>query len=61
MTKKTVAVLGAGGAQASGVLRGLGRAPEDLVILACDRRFREPVTVRAGEQKVEVIEFDLVA
>lgn len=61
MTKKTVAVLGAGGAQASGVLRGLGRAPEDLVILACDRRFREPVTVRAGEQKVELIEFDLVA
>ncbi|WP_053385986.1 saccharopine dehydrogenase family protein [Leucobacter japonicus] len=61
MSKKTIAVLGAGGAQASGVLRGLGRAPEDVRILACDRQFRTPDNTRAGEQEVELIDFDLIA
>lgn len=61
MSKKTIAVLGAGGAQASGVLRGLGRAPEELRILACDRQFQSPESIRAGAQEIELLEFDLIA
>lgn len=61
MSKKTIAVLGAAGAQASGLLRGLGRAPVDLRILCCDRAFKSPDQIRAGEQEVVLVEFDLLA
>lgn len=59
MSNPTVVVLGAGGAQASGVLRGLGRSDAGLRLICCDREFRSPV--EAGTQEVELVEFDLLA
>lgn len=61
MGKPTVVVLGAGGAQASGLLRGLGRSATDLHLICCDRKFREGVVIEAGAQEIELVEFDLLA
>lgn len=61
MSEKRVAILGAGGAQASGVLRGLGRSNEELRIIACDRTFRNPESIAAGEHPIELETFDLMA
>lgn len=61
MSKPTIVVLGAGGAQASGVLRGLGRAPMPLRLICCDRAFRDGRAVTAGAQDVTQVEFDLMA
>lgn len=61
MSKKSVAVLGAAGAQASGVLRGLGRTAMPLRIVACDRAFADPSRIVAGEQEIERHTFDLIA
>ncbi|RNM11804.1 saccharopine dehydrogenase family protein [Nocardioides pocheonensis] len=61
MSKPTVVVLGAGGAQASGVLRGLGRSSTPMRIVSCDREFRDGRVVTAGAQEVTQVEFDLMA
>ena len=61
MSKPTVVVLGAGGAQASGLLRGLGRSATDMRIVCCDRAFRDDVPTAVGTQEVERREFDLMA
>jgi len=61
MSKPTVVVLGAGGAQASGVLRGLGRSSTPLRIVCCDRVFRDGGAVTAGAHEVIQVEFDLMA
>jgi saccharopine dehydrogenase-like NADP-dependent oxidoreductase len=61
MSKPTVVVLGAGGAQASGLLRGLGRSSGDLKVVACDRAFRNRSAVVAGAHEIEHVEFDLMA
>lgn len=61
MSKPTVVVLGAAGAQASGLLRGLGRSATELRILCCDRAFRDDATPDVGTQEVERHEFDLMA
>lgn len=61
MTKPTVVVLGAGGAQASGLLRGLGRSNQPMRVVCCDRAFKERSSVVAGDHEVEHLEFDLVA
>lgn len=58
---KKIAVLGANGAQASGVLRGLGRSDEDISIMACDRAFPHPEEIISGTHPVELREFDLIA
>lgn len=60
MTKATVVVLGAAGAQASGLLRGFERTATELRLVLCDRDFREQHLL-VGEQEVEQIEFDLLA
>lgn len=54
-------VLGAGGAQASGLLRGLGRSATELRLICCDRQFREDMVIEAGGQEVHLVEFDLLA
>ena len=61
MSKPTVVVLGAGGAQASGLLRGLGRSATEMRIVCCDRAFRDDVPTAVGTQEVERREFDLMA
>ncbi|MGO4246198.1 saccharopine dehydrogenase family protein [Paenarthrobacter sp. RAF54_2] len=61
MGKPTVVVLGAGGAQASGLFRGLGRSATKLRLICCDRRFRDDWVIEAGNQEVKQIEFDLLA
>lgn len=60
MSKPTVVVLGAGGAQASGVLRGLGRSSTTLRIVCCDRAFPAGRAVTAGAHEVVQVEFDLM-
>jgi hypothetical protein len=60
MSKPTVVVLGAGGAQASGVLRGLGRSSTPMRIVCCDRAFRDGTAMTAGVQEVTQVEFDLM-
>lgn len=61
MSKPTVVVLGAAGAQASGVLRGFGRSATEMRLVCCDREFRDGVTLEAGEQEVVLEQFDLIA
>jgi saccharopine dehydrogenase-like NADP-dependent oxidoreductase len=61
MGKPTVVVLGAGGAQASGLLRGLGRSTTPMRIVCCDRTFRDGRALTAGAQEVTQVEFDLMA
>lgn len=61
MGKPTVVVLGAGGAQASGLIRGLGRSATELRLICCDRRFRDDLVIEAGNQEVHQVEFDLLA
>jgi hypothetical protein len=61
MSKPTVVVLGAGGAQASGLLRGLGRSATEMRVVCCDRAFRDDVPTAVGTQEVERREFDLMA
>jgi hypothetical protein len=61
MSKPTVVVLGAGGAQASGLLRGLGRSSTPMRIVCCDRAFPDGRAVTAGAQEVIQVEFDLLA
>jgi len=61
MNTATVAVLGAGGAQASGVLRGFARFEGNLKVLCCDRQFRADFVDDVGQHAVERREFDLVA
>ncbi|MCG2621851.1 saccharopine dehydrogenase NADP-binding domain-containing protein [Arthrobacter sp. I2-34] len=61
MSKPTVVVLGAGGAQASGLIRGLGRSATELRLICCDRRFRNDTVIEAGNQEVQQVEFDLLA
>src|SRR5689334_5034494 len=61
MSKPTVVVLGAAGAQASGLLRGLGRSTTAIRVVCCDRSFSDPSSIVAGQQEVEHIEFDLMA
>lgn len=61
MGKPTIVVLGAGGAQASGLIRGLGRSSTKLRLICCDRQFRDGFTVEAGSHEVQQVEFDLLA
>lgn len=61
MSKPTVVVLGAAGAQASGLLRGFGRCGHELRLILCDRAFRDEVPAEAGTQEVEKVAFDLLA
>ena len=61
MSKPTVAVLGAAGAQASGLLRGFARSPEPMRLTLCDRVFRADQWAEVGAHDVERIEFDLLA
>lgn len=61
MSKPTVVVLGAGGAQASGLIRGLGRSATELRLICADRRFRDDTVIDAGNQEVQEVEFDLLA
>lgn len=61
MTKPTVVVLGAAGAQASGLLRGLGRSAGPMRVMCCDRSFKDRSVVVAGDHEVEHVEFDLMA
>lgn len=61
MSKPTVVVLGAGGAQASGLIRGLGRSATELRLICCDRRFRDDLVIEAGNQELQKVEFDLLA
>ena len=61
MSKPTVVVLGAGGAQASGLIRGLARSSMDLRLVCCDRQFRADTVIDAGNQEVQQLEFDLLA
>jgi len=57
---KTVAVLGAAGAQASGLLRGLARSKADLRLVCCDRAFSGGVDHLTGDLPTEHREFDLM-
>jgi saccharopine dehydrogenase-like NADP-dependent oxidoreductase len=60
VSKPSVVVLGAAGAQASGLLRGFARTDTALKLVLCDRDFRgKDLTV--GNQEVELVEFDLMA
>lgn len=61
MSKPTVVVLGAAGAQASGLLRGLGRSATPMKVVCCDRGFKEGATLDVGEQESVLVEFDLLA
>ncbi|MFD5228769.1 saccharopine dehydrogenase family protein [Streptomyces qaidamensis] len=61
MSKPTVVVLGAAGAQASGLLRGLGRSATELRLICCDRAFPDDLVIDAGTQEVQRVQFDLLA
>ncbi|MEV8569638.1 saccharopine dehydrogenase NADP-binding domain-containing protein [Streptomyces sp. NPDC051322] len=61
MSKPTVVVLGAAGAQASGLLRGLGRSAAELRLICCDRAFPDGLVLDAGTQEVQRAQFDLLA
>jgi hypothetical protein len=61
MTVPTIIVLGAAGAQASGLLRGLGRSATPLRIIACDRRISTDLAQYTGSQQLLLEEFDLLA
>lgn len=61
MSKPTVVVLGAAGAQASGLLRGFGRSATELRLVLCDRAFREDQPLQVGTQEVQRVQFDLLA
>jgi saccharopine dehydrogenase (NAD+, L-lysine-forming) len=61
MSKQTVVVLGAAGAQASGLLRGFGRSDEQLRLVLCDRAFRDDTHVDLGTHEVQRVQFDLLA
>lgn len=61
MIKPTVAVLGAAGAQAAGLLRGLGRSDTPLKLLLCDRAFDPDAVIDTGEHETERIRLDLLA
>lgn len=61
MSKPTVVVLGAAGAQASGLLRGLGRCTTSLRLVLCDRAFRDGHDFGLGQQEHELVRFDLLA
>lgn len=61
MSKPTVVVLGAAGAQASGLLRGFGRSDRPLRLVLCDRAFREGQGFGTGDQQIEQVQFDLLA
>src|SRR5262249_15416156 len=61
MSKPTVVVLGAAGAQASGLLRGFGRSATELRLVLCDRAFRDAQSLDVGTQGVEGVQFDLLA
>lgn len=61
MSKPTVVVLGAAGAQASGLLRGFGRSTTPLRLVLCDRAFRDGHDFGVGDQEHEQVQFDLIA
>ena len=61
MSKPTVVVLGAAGAQSSGLLRGLGRSATELCLICCDRAFPDDLVIDAGTQEVQRVRFDLLA
>lgn len=61
MSKPTVVVIGAAGAQASGLLRGLGRSATELRLVLCDRAFRDDRPLEVGTQDVQRVQFDLLA
>ncbi|WP_396910542.1 saccharopine dehydrogenase family protein [Mycolicibacterium sp.] len=61
MSKPTVVVLGAAGAQASGLLRGFGRCHTPMRLVLCDRVFREGQEFEVGAQETEKVQFDLLA
>lgn len=61
MSKPTVVVLGAAGAQASGLLRGYARSTEPMRLTLCDRGFREEQWSEVGVHDVQRVEFDLLA
>jgi saccharopine dehydrogenase (NAD+, L-lysine-forming) len=61
MTKPTVVVLGAAGAQASGLLRGFGRTETDLKLVLCDRAWRDDAPLEVGNQEVHRVMFDLLS
>ncbi|MGV0807949.1 saccharopine dehydrogenase family protein [Mycolicibacterium setense] len=61
MSKPTVVVLGAAGAQASGLLRGFGRSQTPLRLVLCDRIFRDGHEFGIGDQETERVQFDLLA
>ncbi|KAA0084532.1 saccharopine dehydrogenase [Mycolicibacterium sp. P9-64] len=61
MSKPAVVVLGAAGAQASGLLRGFARSSEAMRLLLCDRAFAVDQWTEVGTHDVQRIEFDLLA
>ena len=60
MNKPTVVVLGAAGAQASGLLRGFGRSDTELKLVLCDRAWND-TPLETGSQEVHRVLFDLLA
>ncbi|MEE6165481.1 MULTISPECIES: saccharopine dehydrogenase NADP-binding domain-containing protein [unclassified Mycolicibacterium] len=61
MSNPTVVVLGAAGAQASGLLRGFARCPDPMRLTLCDRAFRADQWAEVGVHEVQRVEFDLLA
>ncbi|WP_082698690.1 saccharopine dehydrogenase family protein [Mycobacterium sp. GA-2829] len=61
MSNPTVVVLGAAGAQASGLLRGFARCTDQMRLSLCDRAFRPDQWTDVGVHQVQRIEFDLLA
>jgi saccharopine dehydrogenase (NAD+, L-lysine-forming) len=61
MSNPTVVVLGAAGAQASGLLRGFARCTDPMRLTLCDRAFRTDQWAEVGVHEVQRIEFDLLA
>ncbi|MFC9550214.1 saccharopine dehydrogenase family protein [Rhodococcus sp. NPDC056960] len=60
MSKPTVVVLGAAGAQASGLLRGFGRSDTELKLVLCDRAWND-TPLEVGTQEVHRVLIDLLA
>src|SRR5262245_12191051 len=61
MSKPTVVVLGAAGAQASGLLRGFARSADQMRLTLCDRAFGADQWAKVGAHEVHRLEFDLLA
>ncbi len=57
---KTVGILGAAGAQASGVIEGLARADTPLHLVLCDRAVPAALADAVGPHTSEILEFDLI-